>query len=116
MVMVYYSYSYRRWVSSYAAAKSYFLWDKFKIWKAPGESGEAERAAYDDTIEGTAAPETVFTSASAMRRLTKRWRRVKVYRENVAAYEWIFPQWDRKTACKWFGPICGLDLYCHLGK
>ena len=116
MVMVYNSYSYRRWRLSYQDTRRYFLWDKFGIGQNPGNASMAERARYDDSQEGEVAPETVFVSAAHMKRMTRRWRKKRIYRENIAAYEWFIKNQDRATACKWFGPICGLDLYCHLQK
>ena len=116
MVMVYNSYSYRRWRSSYQGACRYLLWDKFGIGQKPGNASMAERARYDDSQEGEVAPETVFVSAAHIKRMTRRWRKKRVYRENIAAYEWFIKNQERATACKWFGPICGLDLYCHLQK
>ena len=113
--MVYNAYSYRRWMHSYEDTKQHFLWDKFGIGGGPAKVADRERAVYDDTLAGDVAPETVFTSASQIERMTRRWSRIRVRRENIAAYE-LSKNLTREDACRWLGPICGLDLYCRLQK
>ncbi len=115
-VMVYYSYSYRRWVRQPDETFRHFASDKLGMKPLTKLTSESERAQYDKSIkDGRGAPETAFTSASEMKRLTRQWSSCKVHRRNIGK-EWIFKTWDRNTACRLVGPIAGLDIYCHLVK
>lgn len=116
VVMVYNAYSYRRWQDFRRETSRYFLWDKFGIGRPHTGANKRERGSYDDNLQGEVAPETVFTSAAHMRRMTRRWSKLRVCRENIAVYEWLFKNQSREAACLWFGPLCGLDLYCELQK
>ncbi|MGE0383644.1 MAG: class I SAM-dependent methyltransferase [Gammaproteobacteria bacterium] len=116
MVMVYYAYSYRRWAYHPSMTLKYFLHDKFGVGNRDGVATEAERAHYDaSTKDGAGAPETSFTSASEMRRMTRRWSRCDVHRENIGQ-EWLFRSTPRDVAIRRWGPLVGLDIYCDLTK
>lgn len=115
MIMVYYAYSYRRWLNHPRETLAYFLGDKFGIGRQSGRASAAERLQYDASTAGDGAPETVFTSAGAMRRMTAKWTSCKVRRENVTT-ESVFKHIDRKISCLYAGPIVGLDIYCRLQK
>ncbi len=116
MVMVYYAYSYRRWGAVPKETFRQFIDDKVFSRTAYRAASERERAHYDaSTKDGAGAPETAFTSASDMKRLTKRWTSCKVSRENIGQ-ESVFRNWDRKKACSVAGPFVGLDIYCDLQK
>lgn len=114
MVMVYYAYSYRRWIYHPGATLRYLLWDKLGIGRAPVASAP-ERAMYDSNSKGEAAPETLFVSAGAMQRLCTRWQEVQVFRENTVQ-ESVFKDASRESLNRWLGPLLGLDIYCHLKK
>lgn len=116
MVMVYYAYSYRRWHFQTRETMRHFLRDKLGIKLVEGAASERERASYDaSTKDGSGAPETVFTSASEMRRLTRGWSKCVLHRENIGQ-ESIFSKWERNKACRLAGPWVGLDIYCALTK
>jgi SAM-dependent methyltransferase len=113
VVMVYSAYSYRRWLLAFASTFRYWLWDKLRI-GVPPIVPERERARYDAGSDG-AAPETVFTSAAQLRRMTRRWRAVRITRENIGG-EFVLRLVPRPLANALFGWFAGLDLYCRLGK
>ena len=116
MVMVYYAYSYRRWVYVPRATMRQFLSDKFGIGTNRLPISDKERAHYDaSTKDGGGAPETAFTSASEMKRLTARWSKCVVHRENIGQ-EFVFRAMPRAMACRRAGPWVGLDIYCELIK
>lgn len=114
MVMVYNTYSYRRWLLWPRSTLRYFCWDKFGL-GTPVTASFKERAGYDVDSAGNAAPETVFVSAGHIRKLTTLWHECRVYRENVGA-EWMLGRFNRVRLLATLGPSYGLDLYCHLQK
>ena len=81
----------------------------------PPDVSERERARYDVGSDGGAAPETAFTSGKRMRRMTEKWRKSHIFRENIGA-EGPLERIPRDRANRYFGPMFGLDLYCHLEK
>lgn len=116
MVMVYYAYSYRRWHFQTRETMRHLLCDKLGIKLVEGTASERERASYDaSTEDGSGAPETAFTSASDMRRMTRGWSKCVIHRENIGQ-ESIFSKWERDKACRLAGPWMGLDIYCALTK
>lgn len=116
VVMIYYSYSYRLWFTSRKQTFKRFCWEHFHIGRNPEASIE-ERAQYDaHADQTTAAPETVFTSRKQFMAMTKKWQNVKIYGENVDPVGKFAKLFSRRKACKWFGNLCGLDIYCSLKK
>jgi 2-polyprenyl-3-methyl-5-hydroxy-6-metoxy-1,4-benzoquinol methylase len=114
MVMVYYAYSYRRWSSYPRATLAHLLHDKLGTSIFQESVSETERAHYDASPnDGTGAPETVFTSASEMKRMASKWSECRVHRENIGH---ILPGCSREMTCRIAGPWVGLDLYCELKK
>lgn len=108
VVMVYNAFSYRRWL----------LWPR-ETWAhlATGQSAPvtaAQRAAYDPGGEG-GAPETVFTSASELRRMCGAYSSCSVSREN-ADRESILRFVPRAILLPTIGRTFGLDLYAELIK
>lgn len=86
-----YAYSYRRWAFEPKATLRLLLADKLGgQLDAISKTSERERAHYDASTEnGVGAPETAFTSAAEMRRMTEKWASCKVERENIGQ-EWLF--------------------------
>lgn len=116
MVMVYYAYSYRRWAYVTGPTFKQFMADKFGLGSRSTVITDKERAHYDaSTKDGGGAPETAFTSASEMQRLTKRWSKCTVHRENIGQ-EFVFRTMPREVANRRAGPWVGLDIYCELIK
>jgi SAM-dependent methyltransferase len=113
IIMVYNAYSYRRWVRWPSQTLAYLMWDKFGMGR-PRDASADERAAYDANSEGAAAPETVFVSASFIRKQPG-WSRVQVFRENVGS-EFVLRFVPRNYLLAGVGPLFGLDLYCHMTK
>jgi SAM-dependent methyltransferase len=113
MIMVYNAYSYRRWIRWLPPTLAYLLWEKFGLGR-PLDATAAERAAYDADARGTPAPETVFVSASHLRRLSSEWSRVDIHRENIGG-EFPLRLVPRGNLLR-LGPVFGLDLYCHMTK
>lgn len=114
VIMIYSAYSYRRWIYATGPTFRYWCWDKLGIGERPRASSK-ERALHDYDSKRRAAPETVFTSISEFRRITSRWRRIRIIRENISN-EGILRFFKRETLLHTLGPMCGLHLYCHLEK
>ena len=116
MVMIYYAYSYRRWAYQTGTTWRHLLHDKIGVAKSKSVATERERAHYDaSTKDGAGAPETAFTSASEMQRMTAKWASCKVHRENIGQ-EWLFRAMPRPVSIRMAGPFVGLDIYCALQK
>ena len=114
LVMVYNAFSYRRWRTAPAAT--------WRIWKrdylgagSVADSSADERAAYDRSQSGAAAPSTVFTSARRLRAMCSRFQQVVIHKEN-AERESPFSYFNRLSLLPIVGPLCGLDLYASLRK
>lgn len=116
MVMVYFAYSYRRWLSAPRSTLVQFLNDKLGFNLADHGHNQRERALYDaSTLDGRGAPETEFFSSSEVRRLTKQWSSSSFTLENIGQ-DRPFRRVPRHFANKVFGPIMGLDIYMLLEK
>lgn len=115
VLMVYYAYSYRRWLYSPFRTFAHLLSDKFGLGKVKSSSGR-ERARYDASAAAkVGAPKTDFTSMGEMQQLCKQFSSCELQLENIAQ-EHAFRFLKRNTANRVFGPIFGLDLYCILQK
>lgn len=116
MVMVYFAYSYRRWLSAPRSTFQQLLTDKFGINLTDRGHDQKERALYDaSTVDGTGAPETEFFSASEVRRMTRQWSSKSFRLENIGQ-DGPFRAMPRHVANRFFGPIMGLDIYMLLEK
>jgi len=102
-IMVYSAYSWRRW-RRWPGATARALVAELRGHAAEATTA-AQRAAYDRNTKGEAAPETVFTSARALRRMMADWSHVRITRENMDGgripRRWLLP----------IGRLVGLDLY-----
>lgn len=116
VVMVYFAYSYRRWLSAPKSTLVQFLNDKVGLKLADQGHDQRERALYDaSTLDGTGAPETEFFSVSEVRRMIKHWSHSSFRLENIGK-DGLFRLIPRSLANKIFGPAMGLDMYIHLEK
>lgn len=104
-IMVYNKYSYRNWLR----------WPFSTIADACGVSRPlttGQRAAYDSSSDGVAAPETVFTSVSELKSMFARFSEVSVCKRNWggvgARGVTLVP---RQFLLGVIGPLCGLDIY-----
>lgn len=113
IIMVYNAYSYRRWIRWPSQTLAYLSSDKLGL-GGPRDAAADERAAYDANSDGAAAPETVFVSASFIRKQPG-WSQIKIFRENIGS-EFILRFVPRHLLLRCMGPLFGLDLYCHMTK
>lgn len=115
VLMVYYAYSYRRWLYSPVRTFAHLISDKFGLGEVRSSS-DRERGQYDaSTANNVGAPETVFTSMGEMQRLCMKFMSCEPFLENIAQ-EHIFRLFNRNLANRCMGPYVGLDLYYHLKK
>ena len=114
MVMVYNRYSYRRAVM---LPVQMLLRG---VWREPGRRDELVRRTYDANSDGTAAPATVFTSASDIHRLFKDFSEVRVRRENfdnfVLSAGGVTLSVERRVFLTNLARIAGVDLYVTATK
>jgi SAM-dependent methyltransferase len=109
-VMVYNRYSYRQWQQwPEETARALFS-------QAP-KASEAQRAAYDAHIDGTAAPETEFFSRTHLRKIFSEFRKVRIRTENcddiIRNGAVLIP---RRVLLPVFARVLGLDLYVNARK
>jgi SAM-dependent methyltransferase len=124
--MLYNRFSYRQWMQ--------WPWPTLKDWAAdlrqanrPNAATEEQRRAYDTNAAGTAAPETVFLSVSALRRMLARFSRVQIQKENctdlalsaripLLRKRIALPFIPRQRLLPTLGRRLGLDLYVRVWK
>ena len=115
IIMVYNSYSYRRWVRWPRAT-----W-RYRSWERGGRNGTipistiGQRLAYDSNSEGRAPPETVFVSTRHLARLCERFSRFEARTENIGVGR-LMGKTCRNLLLPRLGRFAGLDIYCHLVK
>lgn len=104
-IMVYNKFSYRNWLR----------WPMATIADACGASRPltaGQRAAYDSSSDGVAAPETVFTSVNELRCIFSRFSEISVRKRNWGGVGargiTLVP---RGFLLNVIGPLCGLDIY-----
>lgn len=74
------------------------------------------RRVYDADVDGIAAPETVFTSVGAAKKLFSNFDNVHIRRENATSlrlFRWSIP---RELLLSSVGRVAGLDLYVTAAK
>jgi SAM-dependent methyltransferase len=115
-VMVYNAHSYRRWL--YWPSKTWRHWraDTTGHVRAPGETSERERWAYDAKLDGTAAPSTAFVSAAELRRMVDGLFSAGEIRQENAGTELVLRFVPRRLLLSSLGHVAGLDLYCQLRR
>ncbi|MGH8636936.1 MAG: class I SAM-dependent methyltransferase [Burkholderiales bacterium] len=114
--MVYYAYSYRRFMQARGETIRYGLRELFGYRGVVGNSRSVERAAYDSNKEGDAAPHTDWISARSLRYLCRHFTSLTARTENIAQeppfqdrsrYDLLLTRWPNRF---------GLDLYGHAVK
>lgn len=141
MLMLYNQYSYRQWL--FWPLKTLKVWLKeycqirsIKI----SDVTEEQRKAYDASTDGSAAPETVFSSIRAVRQMMKDFKIIRIVKENMSSHFHIptgriskivdkllgikvfqnrYPDCyliDRKWFLSSFARWLGLDLYITVEK
>ena len=116
LAMVYYAYSYRRWMQARRQTLNY-LWSEISGYRgvATPES-ERERWIYDHNSEGLAAPHTDFVSVKSLRYLCRDFSKFQWKLRNIDQ-EPPFSARSRPMLLKTRWPdICGLEIYATAVK
>lgn len=115
-LMVYNQRSYRQWRRW---PKETFL-SVLKDWKLISTVPtvlEAQKAAYDRTMDGQAAPETIFCSVAMLKEMLKKFSSVKITKENCDDIGAFFKaNIKRESLLGNLGKTLGLDLYIRVIK
>jgi 2-polyprenyl-3-methyl-5-hydroxy-6-metoxy-1,4-benzoquinol methylase len=114
--MVYYAYSYRRWRMAPGTTSRHLARELLGYRGVVGTSADRERAAYDASAAGEAAPHTDWISAMSLRHLCGRFSGFSAKTENIDQE----PPFSRRTrtsllATRW-PSLLGLDLYATARK
>lgn len=112
-IMLYNRYSFRQWIRwPIGTLKSIFSTNSSDI------STQSQRAAYDSSSSGEAAPHTDFHSVKECKRLFSSFRSVSIRKANCDAFTtpWGVSLLPRKLLLSTIGPLLGLDLYIHAEK
>lgn len=115
IIMVYYAYSYRQWITNFSKTARRFINEFFLNKNICCEQSEKERGHYDRSIDGIAAPEVVFTSRREFKMLARKFSTVQICGENIENL-YVFKLFGRDIAGKLFGNLMGLDIYCTCVK
>jgi len=114
--MVYYAYSYRRLRTVPTATMRNIARELMGYRGVLGSGDASERAAYDASGSGDAAPHTDWVSIRSMRSLCGRFSKVSARKENIAQ-EPPFTGATREKLLKTVWPrLFGLDLYVTATK
>jgi SAM-dependent methyltransferase len=115
--MVYYAYSYRRFIQARGDTISYFLRELIGQRSVVGTSAAIERAAYDANAEGDAAPHTDWISIRSLRSYCKDFSRFSGHIENIDNGPPFTRSAPRRELLKtWYPRWFGLDLYAEAVK
>jgi SAM-dependent methyltransferase len=109
--MVYYAYSYRRFMQARTQTLRYWLRERIGYRGVVGDSAAAERAGYDTNKDGAAAPHTDWISKTSLRYLCRNFTSFRARTENIVQ-EPPFQKRPRNELLmtRWPSRI-GLDLY-----
>lgn len=114
--MVYYAYSYRRWMQAPLDTLSYFLKEQKGERGVVGASGSRQRAAYDKSVSGEGAPHTDWISRKSLADLCAGCSKLEMNIENIDVIP-PFKFWSRVKLLKTKLPsMFGLDLYATATK
>lgn len=114
--MVYYAYSYRRWVSSPFGNLRYLFREMNGLRDVVGASHRTQRGAYDKNSKGEAAPHTDWISKKSLADLCAVFSSFSPALENIDT-EPPFWLWSRQQLLSTKIPgILGLDLYAVATK
>jgi len=114
--MVYYAYSFRRWIQAPRTTLSYLL-NEIKGFRGVVEQSDSwQRAAYDKNIAGDGAPHTDWISKQSLAEMCKEFKNLKMQLENMDSIP-MFPKLARHQILKTIIPsYLGLDLYVTAKK
>ena len=114
--MVYYAYSYRRWMQAPVDTLSYLLYEQKRHRGVVGVSGSRQRAAYDKSVSGEGAPHTDWISKDSLAYLCAEFSKIEMHINNIEAIP-LFKFWSREKLLKTKLPsVFGLDLYATATK
>jgi SAM-dependent methyltransferase len=111
LLMVYYAYSYRRWMQARRPTLNY-LWKEISGYRGVcAPQTEREKWDYDHNSEGTVAPHTDFLSVKSLRYLCREFSEFRCQLRNISQ-EPPFNKRSRSELLKtrWPG-LCGLEIY-----
>jgi SAM-dependent methyltransferase len=116
VAMVYYAYSYRRWVQARRQTLNY-LWSEMSAYRGVATpKSERERWIYDHNSEGLAAPHTDFVSVKSLRYLCRDFSKFQWKLRNIDQ-EPPFRARSRDSLLKTVWPsLCGLEIYATVIK
>lgn len=113
LVMVYNQFSYRQWLRWPGRTFGAWLSD-VGFHRTPAASATTDqRRAYDVDSAGRAAPETIFASQRALRRMFDPFAHVEMFTENNDS---LLPFLPRRVFLSTLGRTAGLDIYVHAQK
>jgi SAM-dependent methyltransferase len=114
--MVYYAYSYRRWMQAPMDTIRYALSERKGMREVVGQSTSRHRAAYDKSESGEGAPHTDWISRKSLASLCSIFSGFSPTLENIDVIP-PFHFWSRKSLMKTRIPhMFGLDLYAVATK
>ncbi|RZJ82712.1 MAG: class I SAM-dependent methyltransferase, partial [Chryseobacterium sp.] len=109
--MVYYAYSYRRWIQNTSATLKYLLTEIFGSRRVVEKADAKQRSAYDINSKSEAAPHTDWISKKSLRKYCKDFSQCEMSLENI---DQATPSKnkERSELLKTIWPkLIGLDLY-----
>lgn len=116
IIMVYYSYSFRRWHEMWHATINQFVAEKLKLGRRRDVT-EFERQRYDYDSSGRIAPETDFVSRAQLSKIAKRhgFKKIKQGLELLGEGK-LTQKYGRERVLKLLAPIGGRHIYARLTK
>lgn len=114
--MVYYAYSYRRWIQAPIQTLHYLLSEIMGGRRVVGNSDSWHRSAYDKNSAGVGAPHTDWISRKSLAFLCREYKVFQPRLENIDSAP-PFQKWSRSQLLKSGIPrFVGLDLYATATK
>ena len=114
--MVYYAYSYRRWMQAPLDTLMYMREELKGQLGVVGASGARQRAAYDKSVTGEGAPHTDWISKNSLAEFCNEFTSIDMQIENIDVIQ-PFKFWSRAQLLRTKIPsMCGLDLYATATK
>jgi len=116
MVMVYYAYSYRRWMQARADTLRYLRSECLGYRGVLVPAEDREKWDYDHARDGRVAPHTDFVSVKSLRHMAQRFSHFRWKLQNINQE----PPFEKRPRTelmqtRWPG-ICGLDIYATAVK
>jgi len=116
MVMVYYAYSYRRWMQARADTLRYLRSECLGYRGVVAPAEDREKWDYDHARDGSAAPHTDFVSVKSLRHMARRFSRFRWKLQNINQE----PPFEKRPRTellqtRW-QKICGLEIYATAVK